>query len=74
MIVLVASRGPCVATGIGRATGNCYGSIGAFGDDNVQTCAGGGAIVDAHVSNIDETDKISRKSDNLILQGRGLRK
>jgi hypothetical protein len=32
MIVLVASRCPCVATGIGRATGNCYGSIGAFGD------------------------------------------
>jgi AAA domain (Cdc48 subfamily) len=30
----------------------------------VQTCAGGGGVVAAHVSNIDEIDKISRKSDN----------
>jgi Transglutaminase-like superfamily len=31
MIVLVAPRGPCVATGTGRATRNCNGSIGARG-------------------------------------------
>jgi hypothetical protein len=31
MIVLVASCGPCMATGTGRTTGNCNRSIGAFG-------------------------------------------
>jgi hypothetical protein len=34
MIVLVESRGPCVAAGTGRATQICNGSIGAFGVAN----------------------------------------